>query len=33
MAVCSKCLKRLIFWIVFTFISLGAGLLIDLVII
>lgn len=30
MAVCSKCLKRLIFWIILTIISIGAGLLLDL---
>ena len=33
MAVCSKCLKRLIFWIILTIISIGTGLLIDLIVI
>ncbi len=30
MAICSKCRKRLIFWIVLTSISIGTGLLLDL---
>jgi len=31
MAICSKCRKRLIFWISLTIISLGAGLFLDLI--
>lgn len=31
MAVCSKCRKRLIFWITLTTISIGVGLLMDLI--
>ena len=30
MAICSKCRKRLIFWIILTMISIGVGLLLDL---